>query len=70
MVGGVDAEVEVYGEEEVQLQRVELGEGDAADPRPSMEEVKTVEAMNCESMCNSVQGSIFQLNNCKSVYAI
>jgi hypothetical protein len=32
----VDAEVEVDGEEEVQLQRVELGEGDAADLRPAM----------------------------------
>ena len=38
----MDAEVEVDGEEEVQLQRVELGEGDAADLRPAMlKRVKT-----------------------------
>ncbi len=38
VVGGVDAEVEVDGKEEVQLQRVELREGDAADLRPAREE--------------------------------
>ena len=37
VVGGADAEVEIDGEEEVQLQRVELREGDAADLRPAME---------------------------------
>ncbi len=35
VVGGADAAVEVDGEEEVQLQRVELREGEAADLRPA-----------------------------------
>ena len=37
VVGGADAEVEVDGEEEVQLQRVELREGEATDLRPAMQ---------------------------------
>ena len=36
VVGGADAEVEVDGEEEVQLQRVELRKGEAADLGPAM----------------------------------
>ena len=36
VVGGVDAEVEVDGKEEVQLQRVELCKGEAANLRPVM----------------------------------
>ena len=36
VVGGADAQVKVDGEEEVELEGVELGEGEAADARPAM----------------------------------
>ena len=34
VVGGADAQVKVDGEEEVELEGVELGEGEIADARP------------------------------------
>jgi hypothetical protein len=66
VVGGVDAEVEVDGEEEVQLQRVELGEGEAGDLSPAADKGFRVSSNGWARGSNGVEAHQRVLRNATS----